>query len=222
MNRPTNAQTPMDSNGVPGDSGLACWLEAVRHRRAQLETGLRAGERARAVLDQILSVRRQMSGLAEDLYGSAWAALERASSDLAEFDRQSQGALDESKKRLREAGRQLFSHVAKDAPEKPGKSDSEVRQLEQEHRDAQAADARLLEERLAARAPLEARYAAAARDLLFAGQALILSLEADRPRLNTAIECAAGAENELRDIARIEARNRPVDPEDPPRLGGPR
>jgi hypothetical protein len=207
MTAPTNGAAMQPScTGSSGDA-VSCWLEAVRRRRAQLELDLHAGDRARTVLELLASVRRRMSGLAEDLYGTAWTALERASSDLAEFDRQSQGALDESKRRVREASRHLFSHVAKDAPEKPGETDSEVRQLEQEHREAHAADARLLEERLAGRTSLEGRYAAAARDALLAGQAMILSLEADRPRLAAAVESAERAEEELREIARIEGRN---------------
>ena len=199
--REVNGATP--SCVKEHDEGLACWLEAVRRRRAQLDLDIHAGERAQLVLDQLVNVRRRMSGVAEDLYEQACAALERVSSELANFDRQSQGALAESNERVREASRRLFSArtAGKDSPVKP---DSEVRRLEQEHRDAHAADRRLLRERTGRRVPLERRHAAASRDILLAGQALLASLESDRPRLAAAAASAERARTELREIERVE------------------
>jgi hypothetical protein len=199
--REVNGATP--SCVKEHDEGLACWLEAVRRRRVQLEVDIRAGERAQLVLCQLANVRRRMSGVAEDLYEQACAALERASSELAKYDRQSQGALAESNERVREASRRLFSArtAGKDTPEKP---DSEVRRLEQEHKDAHAADRRLLRERTGRRVPLERRHAAASRDILLAGQALLASLESDRPRLAAAAAGAERARTELQEIERVE------------------
>src|SRR5260221_8334671 len=102
MPAPENGAAHSPSS-APAHDAVSCWLEAVRRRRAQLELELVAGDRARSALDYLIEVRRRMSSVAEDLYGTSWAALERASSDLAEFDRQSLGALEGSRKRVREA-----------------------------------------------------------------------------------------------------------------------
>ncbi len=156
--------------------------------REQLELEIKAGEAAERLLDQLVTVRRRITGVAEDLYMEAWAALEHASSDLAAFDRQSQGALDESRARIREASRRLFTHSCTDATAKPGEPDRDVRRLEQEHRDAHAAEVRLLEELKRGRAPIEERYRVSARDVLLAGQVLTTSLEADRSKLAAAVD----------------------------------
>jgi len=204
---PANGKNPERAN----ESGLDCWLEAVRRRRQELDLEVKGGERAQLVLDQLLRTRRGMTPIAEDFYARAWAALERASSVIADYDSQSQGALSASSQRVREVSKRLSDSRAerKAAPGAFTKipKESAIEKLEQEHRDAHADDAGLLEARTSGRVPLEHRWYEAARDVLMGGQSLIASLEADRPRLTAAVENAARARAELQGLSTILERS---------------
>jgi hypothetical protein len=200
-----SAQTPVD-----GAAPAASWDAAVRERRKKFELEIAAGTRARHVLDLLVSVRRHMSGLAEDLYRKACAALERAALDLDLYDAQSEGALDASRAGTRVVCERL-SKLRREAAARPGELDLEVQKLEQEHRDAHAVEDRLLETRNSGRIPLENRYDAAARDVLLAGGGMLASLEPDRAQIEAGAAAGLRAAKALATLDQLE-RDGKVEP----------
>jgi hypothetical protein len=112
----------------------------------------------------------------EQLYRSALEATERAEKALAEFDRQSEGALARASAAVEQARREW--NASRLPGQGPGVGDRLAR-LEADLRRAEADELALLDERVAAREPLERTWRESATALCQAGEMLRTAMVPD-------------------------------------------
>lgn len=205
MSTPREQEVSGATNGTGHGTGTDAWGQALRDRCEQLRKDVHAGRVAERGLDELDGLTKTVGVMGHELHEIASAALWRATEDLNEYDRQSQGALETADERVREARKALEEFTAAGAVQKLAEGMTVERQIKRLEGDVSlATEMRTanMDGRVRNRAPVEERRTQALANTVLASIARVLEGVGRRDRLEDLAEAGQRAAAELRDLER--------------------